>query len=64
MDMIQDSKGLYQCSRCGRYYHKDELNVKEDKLYGKVIGVKYVCPNCKGIAVLAKDHRFAAYTIK
>ncbi len=58
MAMMQNSKGLYQCSKCGHYFHKEELIVEEDKLYGKVIKTRDACPLCKGIVVYVKDHHF------
>ena len=57
--MKKASVGLYQCSACGCYFHKEELICKEEKLYGRVIKERLACPSCKGIVVLIKDHRFS-----
>jgi predicted RNA-binding Zn-ribbon protein involved in translation (DUF1610 family) len=58
IELMQDAKGMFQCSKCGRYFYRDDLIRTQDKLYGKVLRERYACPSCKGIVVLVKDHHF------
>ena len=39
------TKGLYECTKCGRHFYDEEAGIKDTILYGKNIPVR-CCPYC------------------